>query len=90
MVIATGIKMKSGCESSMSCEEIDQIYLTGYEKFFSKSVVCDLVKDYPNTIKVKDNYGPYVVPALSRNLEKYVRSAPNDTIYDNLLRLPRF
>lgn len=88
-MLATKIKMKYGCENSMKCEEIEQIYLTGYEKFFYKSVVYDLVKQYPNTIKVKDNYGPYVIPAISRNLEKYVRSAPNDTIYDNLLKLPR-
>ena len=32
---------------------------------------------------------PDVVPAVSSNGEKYVRSEPNDTVNDNLLKLPR-
>nr|WP_296463230.1 DUF3892 domain-containing protein [uncultured Acetatifactor sp.] len=32
---------------------------------------------------------PNLYPALSSNGEKYVRSEPNDTPNDNLLKLPR-
>nr|WP_296488697.1 DUF3892 domain-containing protein [uncultured Acetatifactor sp.] len=32
---------------------------------------------------------PNLCPALSSNGEKYVRSEPNDTPNDNLLKLPR-
>ena len=83
--------MKPGCNNSLKCEEIDSLYLEGSEinQFYKKSIVHDFLKENPNTIKVKDNYGPFVLPAVSINGEKYVKSQPNNTMIDNLLSLPR-
>lgn len=88
---ATKIKMNKGSEDSYHCIDIDSIYLTGAkeEKFYKKAALYDYLKENPNTIKVKKGAEPYVIPALSSNNEKYVRSEPNDTVNDNLLKLPR-
>ncbi len=62
-------------------------------------LVTDFVTGMAYDLKVKDgtefdfaelklNY-PDLVPATSARGEKYVRSAPNDTPNDNLLKLPR-
>ncbi|MBR4020311.1 MAG: DUF3892 domain-containing protein, partial [Firmicutes bacterium] len=45
---------------------------------------------HPNSIFVNISPYPDLVPALSSTGEKYVRSEPNDTPFDNLLRLPRY
>ncbi len=88
---ATRIKMKSGCSYSNKTTEIDQIYIEGCTKpgYYSKSAIYDYVKQNPNSIQVNIYPYPDLVPALSSNGEKYVRSEPNDTPNDNLLKLPR-
>lgn len=90
---ATKIKMKYGCGESKKLTEIDAIYLTGCDKegFYKKDVVHDHVKASPGSVQVNIAPYPNVVPATSSapNYEKYVRSEPNDTTSDNLLKLPR-
>ena len=88
--IATAIKMKNGCTYSNSLLEIDQIYLSNSKDgWYKKAVIYDYVKSNPKSITVRYNYGPYVIPAISFNGEKYVKSTPNATTLDNLLSLPR-
>ena len=80
---ATKIRMKTGYEYSAKVTEISEIYIEGCTNpgFFLKSNPCSIqVNIYPY---------PSLIPALSSNGEKYVRSEPNDTPYDNLLKLPR-
>jgi hypothetical protein len=88
---ATKIKMKTGCEHSSKTIEISEIYIEGCNNpgFFSKSCLYDYLKKSPNSIQVNISPYPYLIPALSSNGEKYVRSEPNDTPNDNLLKLPR-
>ena len=92
MMYATKIKMKPGCGKSNNVLEIDKIYITGAkeEKFYPKENVHNAVKKEPGCIKVNKspNY-PDLIPAVSPAKEKYVRSEPNDTENDNLLKLPR-
>ncbi|WP_312643599.1 DUF3892 domain-containing protein [Hydrogenoanaerobacterium sp.] len=91
MMYATKIHMSSGYQNSNNCVDIDTIYLEGNDtdQFYKKANLYDHLKKYPNSIKVKRGTEPYLVPALSSRNEKYVRSEPNDTEYDNLLKLPR-
>ena len=91
MMYATKIKMSTGFSNSNSCIDIDSIYLEGNNtnKFYKKSVLYDHLKKHPYSIKVKRGTEPYLIPALSSNNEKYVRSEPNNTVNDNLLKLPR-
>lgn len=88
---ATKIKMKTGCEYSTKTTEISEIYIDGCNNpgFFSKASLYDHLKSYPNSIQVNIYPYPNLLPALSSNGEKYVRSEPNDTPNDNLLKLPR-
>lgn len=88
---ATKIKMKPGCYNSNILLEIDQIYITGCNNpgYFKKENLYDHLKKEPNTIQVDICPYPNLIPALSSNNEKYVRSCPNDTPNDNLLKLPR-
>lgn len=89
---ATKIKMKAGCYYSNKTTEISEIYIEGCTNpgFFDKSVLHDYLKSNPNSIQVNIYPYPNLIPATSANGEKYVRSAPNDTPYDNLLKLPRY
>ena len=88
--IVTAIKMKSGCTYSNSLLEIDQIYLSNSKDgWYKKATIHDYVKNNPKSITVRTSSGPYVVPAVSSNGEKYVKSSPNNTMMDNLLSLPR-
>lgn len=91
MMYATKIKMNSGYETSNKCVDIYSIYLEGakIEKFYLKGDLYDYLEQNPNTIRVKLGVQPYLIPAKSANGEKYVRSEPNDTTSDNLLKLPR-
>jgi len=91
MMYATKIKMCTGCESSNHCKDIYSIYIEGAddERFYLKGVLHDHLKKTPNSIRVKRGVQPYLVPEESSKGEKYVRSEPNDTPYDNLLALPR-
>ena len=92
MMYATKIKMKRGCGNSNSTLEIDEIYIEGAkeEKFYKKANVHNAVKNNPGCIKVKLGKNPDLIPCVSSNQEKYVRSEPNDTPNDNLLKLPRY
>lgn len=88
---ATKIKMCSGCSSSLSCQDIDSIYLEGVTKpdFYKKEVLYDFLIKNPDTITVNLGSRPNLKPAVSPRRTKYVRSESNDTEQDNLLKLPR-
>ena len=88
---ATRIKMKNGCGNSNSTLEIAEIYLDGCNNpgFFDKGALHDHVKANPGSIQVNISPYPNLVHATSVRGEKYVRSEPNDTPHDNLLKLPR-
>lgn len=88
---ATKNKMQRGCYYSQNLLEIDEIYIEGCDNpgFFKKSVIHEYLKEYPGSIQVKVYPYPEVVPAVSINGEKYVRSSPNSNERDNLLSLPR-
>ena len=88
MFYISKIKMKMGCYYSQKLTEIDQVYIDG-QGFIKKGLVYDYLKENPNSIKVNRYPYPEVIPALSSNNEKYVRSTPNDYAHDNLLDLPR-
>lgn len=92
MIKATQIQMHTGKEESYEVTEIESIYLTGVksEKFYKKENVYDFIEKNPNNpICVDISPNPKLVAAKTKNGEKYVRSAPNDTPEDNLLKLPR-
>ena len=88
---ATRIKMRYGCLYSNDVLEIDSIYIVGCSNpgYFKKEVLHDYLKEHPGCIKVDRYPYPDVIPAISGNGEKYVRSEPNDSEKDNLLKLPR-
>lgn len=88
---AKKIKMQRGCAYSNKTQEISEIYVDGCDNpgFFKKEVLHDYIKKNPNSIKVYIYPYPDLVPAVSSRGEKYVRSEPNDTPHDNLLKLPR-
>lgn len=91
MIKATKIRMKTGKEHSNSVQEIDSIFLKGVkeERYYSKEVLHDYVKNEQNTaIHVDISPYPKLIAATNGN-QKYVRSAPNDTPEDNLLKLPK-
>ena len=91
MMYAKKIRMQNGCRNSNNTQEIAKIYVDGCNNpgFFPKAVLHDFLRTNPNSIKVNISPYPYVVPATSYRGEKYVRSEANDTIHDNLLKLPR-
>ena len=91
MILAKKIRMKSGCYSSNSLLEIDEIYLEGkyMNGFYKKGAVYDSLISSPHSIQVDHSPYPYLLPALSSRGEKYVRSEANDSTADNLLKLPR-
>lgn len=88
---ATRIQMMPGCANSYKAQEIATIYIDGCQSpgYYTKAAVHDYLKTNPNSIQVNIYPNPYLIPAISARKEKYVRSAPNDTPNDNLLRLPR-
>ncbi|SEI01174.1 DUF3892 domain-containing protein [Akkermansia glycaniphila] len=91
MAKATKIKLKDGCTSPKSTLEISEIYLEGVNKegFYTKAAVHDFVKDENVvTVNIGPSY-PKLIAVVSPKGEKYVRSEPNDTKDDNLLKLPR-
>lgn len=92
IMLATKIKMKTGCGASNNLLEIDSIYLTGVDvipSYYKKEDVYDEIKN--NNVKIKVDIWPYpeLQAVLSANGEKYVRSTPNQYGFDNLLSLPR-
>lgn len=84
---ATRIKMNDGCKESKSIKDINSIHIDG--QYFFKEVIHDHLKTYPGSIQVNIKPYPDLVPVTSNNGEKYVRSEPNYTPDDNLLKLPR-
>ncbi len=91
---ATKIKMKPSCGSSNDLIEIDEIHLSGSshslkEGFHKKAKIYDHLKIYSGTIQVDIYPYPDCIPAISVNSEKYVKSKPDSTQRDNLLKLPR-
>jgi len=91
MMYATKIHMNTGCQNSNTLTDIDTIFLEGdgTNQFYEKAALYDHLKQHPNSIQVKIHPYPYLIPALSSRDEKYVRSSPNDSPNDNLLKLPR-
>ena len=91
MIYASKIKMKPSCYHSNNLLEIEEIYLEGCKRpgFYSKADIYDFLKTNSGTITVKLYPYPKLVPALSVYNEKYVKSAPDQYLTDNLLRLPR-
>ena len=92
MMRATQIHMKPGCNTfSGGLLEIDSIYIDGCTSpdFYKKETLYDYLVDHPGSICVNIYPFPELLPAISLRYEKYVRSEPNDTPLDNLLRLPR-
>ena len=88
--IATAIKMKTGCNNSYDLLEIDEICLNNRsDGWYKKAELHDHLKKHPGDITVGTTRGPEVVPCISSNGEKYVKSTPNHYRYDNLLELPR-
>lgn len=88
---AIKIKMKQGCNSSNNLTEIDKIYLEGCKEdgYYYKSAIYDFLKKNPNSIQVNIYPYPNLQPLINQNGEKYVRSEPDYTGKDNLLKLPR-
>lgn len=91
MIYATKIRMRPGSHHSQSLTEISHIYLTGLNTagFYDKEDIHMILQRYPGTIQVGIPPFPNVVPAVSPNGEKYVKSSPNAYGRDNLLSLPR-
>ena len=87
----TKIKMKPGCYHSSKLVEIDQLYIVDCKDpgYYKKATIYDYVKENPGAIKVDRYPYPSLIPAVSIQGEKYVRSSPNDYTHDNLLDLPR-
>lgn len=88
MLYATKIKMKYGCYYSQNLIEIDQIYIQNHG-WYKKETLYDYLKQNPKTIVVNISPFPCLIPALSLNSEKYVKSSPNIYWNDNLLDLPK-
>lgn len=88
---ATKIRMRYGCQYSNNVLEIDSVYIAdcSYPGFYKKEALHDYLKEHPGSIYVDRYPYPQLVPAVSVNDEKYIRSEPNDTERDNLLKLPR-
>ena len=90
---ATGIKMNIGCESSGFCGDIHSIRVKddNGENWHEKADVHKHLLKHPGSIHVDiAPYYPKLEPATSINGVKYVRSEPNDTPHDNLLKLPKY
>ncbi|WPX40995.1 DUF3892 domain-containing protein [Akkermansia sp. N21116] len=90
MNIAYKLKRKPWCYIVTSTLEIDSIYVAGGDiipGLYKKEVLHDYVKQ-GGIIYVNIPDYPKLIAATSARGEKYVRSAPNDTPNDNLLKLP--
>ncbi|MCL2415526.1 MAG: DUF3892 domain-containing protein [Defluviitaleaceae bacterium] len=86
-LFAKGVTYKNG--------SIDEILIGKNEtrdyELHHKSIVHDFLKKNPYSeirVNIAPNY-PLLTPSLSANGEKIVKSCPNDTEHDNLLKLPR-
>ena len=81
---AIKIKMKRNCGDSRNVQDIDSIYIDAANTYWKKSEVYDYLQKFPKTITVNIAPYPYLIPAMSIQGEKYVRSAANGTSKDNL------
>lgn len=83
--------MHDGMEESNSVLEIKDIYIKGAveEKFYPKENVHDFINNNPDTPVKVDIYPYPKLIAVTKGSQKYVRSEANDSIHDNLLKLPR-
>ena len=88
MYYASKIHMKPHCYYSQALTEIDSIYLESHG-WYKKEVLYDFLIEHPNEIAVNVWPYPVLIPELSKNFEKYVRSTPNAYGKDNLLALPK-
>ncbi|MDE8239327.1 DUF3892 domain-containing protein [Erysipelothrix rhusiopathiae] len=88
---ATKIRMHDGMKKSNSVLEIKDIYITGaaQDKYYPKENVHDFIENHPNTTIKVDIYPYPKLIAATKGSQKYVRSEANDSIHDNLLKLPR-
>ena len=86
---AIKIKMKRNCGDSRNVQDINSIYIDAANTYWKKSEVYDYLQKFPKTITVNIAPYPYLIPAMSIQGEKYVRSVANSTSKDNLLMLPR-
>ena len=86
---AIKIKMKRNCGDSRNVQDIDSIYIDAANTYWKKSEVYDYLQKFPKTITVNIAPYPYLIPAVSSQGEKYVRSVANSTSKDNLMMLPR-
>ena len=89
MMYATKLKMKSGRMDSDDLLEIDEIYIDQWSCYHTKEYIHDYVEANPKTIAV--DISPYrtLIPEIIFRGEKYVRSNPDSTSQDDLLRLPK-
>lgn len=85
---ATKIKMNYGRWNSQYPEDIDQIYIHG-EGWIKKGDLHDYLKRYPRSVVVNIKPYPHLIPAVSVNREKYVRSNPDPYKHDDLMDLPK-
>ena len=86
---AIKIKMKRNCGDSGNVQDIDSIYIDQTSTYWKKSEVYDYLQKFPKTISVNIAPYPYLIPAMSIQKEKYVKSVADSTQKDNLLMLPR-
>lgn len=82
---AIKIKMKRNCGNSGNVQDIDSIYIDQTSTYWKKSEVYDYLQKFPKTITVNISPYPYLIPAVSSQGEKYVRSVANSTSKDNLM-----
>lgn len=84
------IKMRQGCRYSQNVIEIDSVYIEGSQHgYYKKEVVHNHLLQNPGTIQSGAYPYPDVIPAISINGEKYIKTVANEHGKDNLLSLPR-
>ncbi|MGO1453675.1 MAG: hypothetical protein ACTHVM_03100 [Alkalibacterium gilvum] len=91
LLYATKIKMCSGCEDSLCCQDIESICLEGnnVKTLHLKETVHALLKYNPKTVMVQDDETFMLEAATSSTGETYVRTANCPKKTDPLLSLPR-
>ncbi|EMF0103001.1 DUF3892 domain-containing protein [Enterococcus hirae] len=91
MIKATKIKINDVKSNVNPLIEIKEIYLDGVKSpgLYTKESIYDfLIKNPDSKIVVNIPSFPKLLPAANGD-QKYVRSQPNDSEDDNLLKLPR-
>ena len=88
MLYATKLRMNYGRRNSTYPEDINQIYIQGHG-WYDKEYLHNYLKQNPKSIAVNIYPHPYLIPAISSNREKYVRSNPDPYKHDDLMDLPK-